>query len=380
MNKKIYICIGSKKRFEDFLNKKIPEGEEIFYFLDLIKDYNANLRQQYAYLHGEIDVKNLIVHADDYASVYEHVIQNFVAIVTTNHNVETTFLHNPPQRVIDSLKVKYSDVMEYHLPEYKNLNKSVLKEIWDTVDVDIVGQKKAKKAVISNLYRHCDQSYKKPIVLLFLGDSGIGKTEMAKTISKVLGGNLLRVQFSMMQTTEGYNYVFGAEHSKSSLAKDLMARESNIVLIDEFDKVNPIFYNAFYQMFDEGIFVDTNYRVDLERCIFICTSNFMSEADAIKSMGMPIFSRFNEAIIFEDLSVSDKEELLKRIYEAYLMNLSKEEKNVIEGTDIYKWHKDRLKDYKNVRIIRSRVEKAINDKLVEPIIAGDVNKGNTYES
>ncbi len=371
MNRKIYICIGSKKDFEDFIDEKIPTGEEIFYFLELIKDYNANLRQQYAYMHGEIDVKNLIVHADDYASVYEHVIQNFVAIVTTNHNVDTTFLHNPPQRVIDSLKMKYSDVIEYHLSDYKKLDKAVLKEIWDAINVDIVGQMKAKKAVVSNLYRQCDPSYKKPIVLMFLGDSGIGKTEMAKSISKVLGGNLLRVQFSMMQTTEGYNYVFGAEHSKSSLAKDLMARESNIVLIDEFDKVNPVFYNAFYQMFDEGIFVDTNYRVDLERCIFICTSNYMSEAEAIKNMGMPIFSRFNDAIIFENLSIADKEVLLKRIYATYIDNLSEDERSIIEETDIYNWHKDRLKNFKNVRIIRSRVEKAINDKLVEPIITGD---------
>ena len=98
---------------------------------------------------------------------------------------------------------------------------------------------------------------------MLLGDSGIGKTETAKVISQVLGGNLLRVQFSMMQTAEGYNYVFGAEHSKSSFAKDLMSRESNIVLIDEFDKVNPNFYNAFYQMFDEGVYVDTNYRVKM---------------------------------------------------------------------------------------------------------------------
>ena len=68
---------------------------------------------------------------------------------------------------------------------------------------------------------------------------------IAKSISKTLGGELLRVQFSMMQSDEAYNYVFGAEHSKNSFARDMMARESNVILIDEFDKVNPIFYNAF---------------------------------------------------------------------------------------------------------------------------------------
>ena len=87
---------------------------------------------------------------------------------------------------------------------------------------------------------------------MLYGPSGVGKTESAKSISKTMGGELLRIQFSMMQTTEAYNYVFGAEHSKGSFARDMMARESNVILIDEFDKVNPAFYNAFYELFDEG--------------------------------------------------------------------------------------------------------------------------------
>ena len=370
MNNKIYVFIGSKKDFENFLDEKIPEGEDIAYFMELIKDYNANLRQQHAYLHGTIDVKNLIVHADDYASVFEHVIQNFITIVTTNHDVDTTFLHNPPKRVIDALRVSYADNIEYEGTKYKDIDREVLKEIWQNLCTNIVGQAKAKREILSNLFRLCNKAYKKPVVIMLLGDSGIGKTETAKVISQVLGGDLLRVQFSMMQTVEGYNYVFGAEHSKSSFAKDLMLRESNMVLIDEFDKVNPNFYNAFYQMFDEGVYIDTNYRVDLSRCIFICTSNFMSEEDVVRSMGMPIFSRFNDFIMFEYLSLSEKEIILDNIYQSYLENFTSDEKSLIESSDIYKWHKENLSRFKNVRIIKSRVEKAINDLLVDKIILG----------
>lgn len=50
MINKIYIFIGSKKDFKNFLGEKIPEGEEISCFMELIKDYNANLREQHAYL------------------------------------------------------------------------------------------------------------------------------------------------------------------------------------------------------------------------------------------------------------------------------------------------------------------------------------------
>lgn len=87
---------------------------------------------------------------------------------------------------------------------------------------------------------------------MLYGPSGVGKTESAKSISKSLGGKLLRIQFSMMQNQESIDYIFGADHSKNSFARDMLGRESNVILIDEFDKVNPHFYNAFYELFDEG--------------------------------------------------------------------------------------------------------------------------------
>lgn len=195
-----------------------------------------------------------------------------------------------------------------------------MKEICKNFSTDVVGQEKAKKSIVSNLFRLSNPSYKKLVIIMFLGDYGIGKTETTKVISQVLGCNLLRVQFSMIQMTEGYNCIFSAEHSKSSFAKDLMSRESKVVLIDEFDKVNSNFYNAFYQMFDEGVYIDTNYKVDLSRCVIICTSNFISEEDVIKSMGTPIFSRFDDFVQFEYLSISEKETILDNIYTSYLEN------------------------------------------------------------
>lgn len=71
--------------------------------MDLIKDYNANLRQQHAYLHGTIEVKNLIVHADDYASVFEHVIQNFIFkdVVKGEYEILTLLSRLLPKRTLN---------------------------------------------------------------------------------------------------------------------------------------------------------------------------------------------------------------------------------------------------------------------------------------
>lgn len=374
MNKNIYVFTGSKKDFEQFMSERIAADEDVTYFMELIKDYNANLRQQHAYMHGVIDVENLIVAADDYASVFEHVIQNFINIVTTNHDISNTYLHNPPKRVLEAINVSYRDNIQYFGTEYTNIDIIKLREIAKELNTKIIGQDLAKRNIVSNMYKLCNQSHLKPVVLLLLGDSGIGKTETAKVISSTLGGNLLRIQFSMMQTVEGYNYIFGAEHSKSSFAKDLLARETNIVLIDEFDKVNPVFYSAFYQLFDEGIFEDTNYKVDVSRCVFLCTSNFMTEKEIIERIGMPVFSRFDGMIKYEYLSDDEKVQFLDKIYEEYINNCSTDEGKVIEQSDIYEWHHKNISRFKNLRIIRSRLEKAINDLLIEEMIYSKLNE------
>ena len=82
---------------------------------------------------------------------------------------------------------------------------------------------------------------------------------------------------------------------------------------------------------------------------------------------MPIFSRFDDAIMFEYLSLSEKEIILDNVYNSYLENFSEEEREIIRSSDIYQWHKNNLNRFKNVRIIKSRVEKAINDMLVSKL-------------
>ena len=67
----------------------------------------------------------------------------------------------------------------------------------------------------------------------------------------------------MYQTQGFFDYLYGADHNRGSFAKDLLERKSNVVLLDEFDKANPGIWSAFYQMFDEGHYMDKNYDVDL---------------------------------------------------------------------------------------------------------------------
>lgn len=375
MTDHIVIFSGSRKDYEKFLSDTISDDDVTIPFMELIQHYNARLRPnesgvRESALYKNIAVNNCVVRADDYGSVLEHVLSNFVNVVTLNHDIGTLYLHNPPRRVRESLHSAYGDEIEYRYSAYPEITRPKLKSIFDNLQHDILGQDDCKKQLISGMYRLIVKSNNKPVVLMLYGPSGVGKTESAKSISKAMGGDLLRVQFSMMQTTEAYNYVFGSEHSKSSFAKDMMARESNVILIDEFDKVNPAFYNAFYELFDEGKYVDTNYNVNLGQAVFLLTCNFGSEEEIKQTLGPAMFSRIGCCIEYQELSVDQKKEIIRNWYATILATLQEDEKSTIQGTDILEWFQKNAERYDNIRILKTKLENAIFDKLADVFIIG----------
>lgn len=363
---------GSRKDFEKLIEDRIDKNDETIPFMDLIQHYNARLRPNESgvrenTLSKKIEVDNCIVRAEDYGSVLEHVLSNFVGIITLNHNVGTLYVQNPPKRVKNSLET-YSEDIEYLSSKYMELERKDLKTIYSNLQEDILGQEKCKKQIMSGLYRVITRKSDKPVVLMLYGPSGVGKTETAKSISKSLGGELLRIQFSMMQSNEAYNYVFGAEHSKGSLARDMMGRESNVILIDEFDKVNPIFYNAFYELFDEGRYVDSNYDVNLKNTIFLCTCNFSSENEIKKALGPAMYSRIGCCIEYMDLTEEQKNVIIDNWYREIISCLNYEEGVYIKSTQIIEWFKENSGRYDNIRLLKTKLENAIYDELTEKFV------------
>ncbi|MDO5139414.1 MAG: AAA family ATPase [Oscillospiraceae bacterium] len=373
MTDKVVIFTGSKRDFDTFLESQIGEYEETIPFMELIQHYNARLRPNESgvgeeALSSKIKVDNCVVRSDDYGSVLPHVLSNFTNIVTLNHDIGTLYVQNPPRRVIESLRAGYGDEIEYHESEYPELTREILEKLYSKLNDDVLGQEECKRQILSGIYRLTTGSSSKPVVLMLYGPSGVGKTESAKSISKTLGGELLRVQFSMMQTQEAYDYVFGAEHSKSSFARDMMGRESNVILIDEFDKVNPLFYNAFYELFDEGRYVDTNYSVDLGQAVFLLTCNFGSESEIKKILGPAMFSRIGCCIEYADLSTEQKQAIVERWYQSIIETLKADERSFISETNIREWFLKNAERYDNIRILKTKLENAVFEKLTDHFI------------
>lgn len=255
----------------------------------------------------KIKIQNFVINSDEYSGVREHVIINFANFIA-NMDIENMYIQNPPLQIREQLHRLYDsqNIIKVIRQPYYKITKAVIQKFNKEYDDRIIGQEKAKIEILQSLYPLINNKQKKPVVILFYGDTGIGKTETANYLSNLLHGKLMRKQFSMYQNNNFATYLFGGTNNEGSFAKDLLNRDSNVILLDEFDKANPVFHSAFYQLFDEGIYEDRNYRVKLDHAIIICTSNYKTKNEIIEHLGSAIYNRFDAVIHFQDLSVDAK--------------------------------------------------------------------------
>lgn len=133
-------------------------------------------------------------------------------------------------------------------------------------------------------------------------------------------------------------------------------------------------------MFDDGVYVDTNYEVDLRNSVFICTSNFMSEDEVKQVLGPAMFSRIGCCIRYDELSSSEKEIIVRRWYSECIDKMQPEEKDIIEKSDILDWFIKNIDRFDNIRLLRTKMENAIYQLLSEEFIFSYVDKTDSNES
>ena len=200
--------------------------------------------------------------------------------------------------------------------------KTKLLRMEDELHKRVVGQDAAIKAVSDAVRRSRAglQNEKRPIgSFLFLGTTGVGKTELAKSLAEFLFNDenmITRIDMSEYQERHSVSRLVGAPpgyvgyDEGGQLTEAVRRKPYSVILLDDIEKAHPDVFNILLQVLDDGRLTDNKGRtVDFKNTILIMTSN--ATAEQIKTMMRPEFlNRIDEIITFEQLTKDDIRQIL----------------------------------------------------------------------
>ena len=250
----------------------------------------------------------LIVRNSDYHGIVETAHDRLGVLIEdlTNDDAKI-YVHNPTKLLEDYLRKQQARneiTLSYDRETYTMSNNfNVFKDGLCAISEKIIGQENAVNEIVRSLwYLSCVQR-KKPFIVMLYGNSSIGKTETIRAISRYFfDGKVFEKHLSMFQNVSSENYLFGNHPNRTSIGFELLERESNLVFLDEFDKLNNYFYPVFYTLFDNTLFEDTTYRADISGLVIFLTSNYRNTEEMQKHLGFPIFYRIDKFIHFDDFT------------------------------------------------------------------------------
>ncbi len=294
-----------------------------------------------------------------------------------------------------------------HISEFET---SKLKNLEERLHRRLIGQDEAVSAVSRAIRRkRAGISLKRrPVSFIFVGPTGVGKTELVKRIAEeVFDGqdSLIRLDMSEYMEKHSVAKLIGSPpgyvgyDDAGQLTEKIRRRPYSVILLDEIEKAHADIFNILLQILDDGRITDSHGKtVSFENTIIIMTSNagsdqrsnivgFNDDEEAIsikieralKGMFRPEFlNRVDETVIFKELKREELCEIINLMLDDLREGLS--EKGVsLEICDAAKdviLDKSYKKEY-GARPMRRYIERHIEDALAQRLIAGELNSGQT---
>ncbi|MGY4654336.1 ATP-dependent chaperone ClpB [Mycobacterium sp. URHB0021] len=261
----------------------------------------------------------------------------------------------------------------------------------------VVGQKKAVQAV-SDAVRRSRAGVADPNrptgSFMFLGPTGVGKTELAKALAEFLFDDeraMVRIDMSEYGEKHSVARLVGAPpgyigyDQGGQLTEAVRRRPYTVILFDEIEKAHPDVFDVLLQVLDEGRLTDGQGRtVDFRNTILILTSNLGSggtEAQvmaAVRSAFKPEFiNRLDDVIIFDGLNPEELVEIVDIQLQQLAKRLAQRRLTLEVSLRAKKWLADRGFDpLYGARPLRRLIQQAIGDQLAKLLLAGDVHDGD----
>ena len=285
----------------------------------------------------------------------------------------------------------------------------------------LVGQDEAVQAVSRSIRRAYAgvKNPKRPVgVFMFLGPTGVGKTELSKTLAEFLFGDedaLIRVDMSEYMERFSVSRLTGAPpgyvgyDEAGELTEKVRHRPYSVILFDEIEKAHRDVFNILLQVMEDGILTDSHgRRVDFRNAVLIMTSNVGSEfiterdklgftdnsdhseesyndmKDRVTAEGRKVFrpeflNRLDDIIVFHQLNKAEVKEIAGLMIHELQKRL-KEERDITLTLDASVWELLIQKGYDpkyGARPMRRTIERFIENPISEEILLGNIASGTS---
>ncbi len=307
----------------------------------------------------------------------------------------------------DVVKKVISSRVKVPLMEVGTADKNKLLNLEGELHARFIGQEQAVKAVADALRRSSTglREEDRPIgSFLFVGPTGVGKTELAKTLSEIFfktQGAFLRFDMSEYQNPESVSRLIGGDGEGGQLTEAVRQKPYSLLLLDEFEKANEKILTLFLQVLDDGRLTDGAGRtVFFDNTIIIATSNVASLIIAqglqqgknleiidkevndglLRTFKPELVNRFDEVVLFKPLTNEELQKIVQ-IKLTNLQNQMKEKGFLVEFDNqlISELARRGFDPVLGARPLRRLIQDTLEAKLSRMILENKLVKGNPFK-
>ena len=262
----------------------------------------------------------------------------------------------------------------------------------DILHKRVIGQDEGVKAVSEAILRARAglKNENRPVgSFIFLGPTGVGKTELAKALTETLFDtekNLIRIDMSEYMEKHTVSRLVGSPpgyvgyDEGGQLTEAVRRKPYSVILFDEIEKAHPDVFNILLQLLDDGRLTDNQGRtVDFKNTIIIMTSNLPESQ--LKTFFRPEFlNRIDDIVVFRSLTIEQIEKIVDLIIESLVKKLEERGIGLELSEDARRFiAKESYDEEFGARPVKRYVQKNIENQIAEMIISNEVIDGQTIE-